>query len=85
MSALKEREISIKGLPGSNGVVIGKVLVLDAKKKKVQPKQIKSDAIHSHLTRFSKAKQSFISELDELSNNIDQKTASILETQKHID
>ncbi len=84
MSALTKGEILIKGLPGSDGIAIGKVLVVDQKKKKVQPKKIKSAVILIHLNRYATAKQRFLKELDELTNNLDQKTAGILETQKHI-
>tara|TARA_R110000868_G_scaffold368227_1_gene631201 strand:- start:30679 stop:32391 length:1713 start_codon:yes stop_codon:yes gene_type:complete len=84
MSIQTRGEISIKGLPGSDGIAIGKVLVVDQKKTKIQPKKIKSDNIFIHLKRYSKAKKSFLKELDDLANNLDQKTAGILETQKHI-
>ncbi len=84
MSTRSGREISIKGLSGSNGIAIGSVLVLDKKKRKVQPKKIKSDTILSHLKRYAKSKEKFLNELDDLTENLDNKTASILETQKHI-
>ncbi len=84
MSIRKRREISIKGLPGSEGIAIGSVLVLDRKKRKVQPKKIKSDNILTHLKRYAKSKEKFLIELDELTINLDQETAGILETQKHI-
>ncbi|MBO6523486.1 MAG: phosphoenolpyruvate--protein phosphotransferase [Balneolaceae bacterium] len=84
MSSRKSGEISIKGLPGSEGIAIGTILVLDKKKRKVQPKKIKSDAILAHLKRYAKSKEKFLIELDELAINLDQKTVGILETQKHI-
>lgn len=84
MSIRKRGEISIKGLSGSEGIAIGSVLVLDKKKRKVQPKKIKSDSILTHLKRYAKSKEKFLIELDELSINLDQKTTDILETQKHI-
>ena len=77
-------EISIKGLPGSNGVAIGSVLVLEKKKRKVQPKKVKPDSILTHLKRYAQSKEKFLIELDELTVNLDKKTAEILETQKHI-
>lgn len=84
MSIQKKGEISIKGLPGSEGIAIGKVLVLDQKKKKVQPRKIKSEFLQNHLNRYAKAKQQFLKELEELTTNLDNETAGILETQKHI-
>ncbi len=84
MSIQKNGEISIKGLPGSDGIAIGKVLVIDHKAKKIQPKKIKSDSILTNLKLFASSRQKFLKELNELSNNLDQKTAGILETQKHI-
>ncbi len=84
MSIRKRGEISIKGLPGSEGIAIGSVLVLDKKKRKLQPKKIKPVAVLAHLKRYAKAKEKFLFELDELAINLDQKTADILETQKHI-
>ncbi|GAB5410860.1 MAG: phosphoenolpyruvate--protein phosphotransferase [Balneolaceae bacterium] len=84
MSSQELGEISIKGLSGSEGVAIGKVLVLDQKKKKIHPKKIKSEFILIHLKRYAKAKKIFLNELEELTNNLDNETAGILETQKHI-
>ncbi|RNC83660.1 MAG: phosphoenolpyruvate--protein phosphotransferase [Balneola sp.] len=84
MEKLATQEISIKGLPGSEGIAIGDVLVIDNKKRKVQPKKINSESILSHLKSFAKSKQLFLKELDTLSTNLDTKTAGILETQKHI-
>ena len=84
MSTRSRGEISIKGLPGSNGIAIGSVLVLEKKKRKVQPKKIKSDAIIAHLKRYAKSREKFLIELDDLTVNLDKKTAGILETQKHI-
>lgn len=77
-------EISLKGLPGSEGIAIGKVLVLDHKKMKVQPKKIKPEFKEANLKRYAKAKQQFLAELEELANNLDKEAAGILETQKHI-
>lgn len=84
MSNPKPGEKVIKGLTGSEGIAIGPVLVVDDKRKKIQPKRIKADAIYIHLQRFAKAKTAFLKELDELTSNLDKKTAEILETQKHI-
>ncbi len=84
MEKLSTQEISIKGLPGSEGIAVGSVLVIDNKKRQVQPKKIKSESILGHLKNFARAKQLFLEELDALSSNLDKKTAGILETQKHI-
>lgn len=84
MEKLSTQEISIKGLSGSEGIVIGSVLVIDNKKRQVQPKKIKAVSITSHLESFARAKELFLEELDALSSNLDTKTAGILETQKHI-
>lgn len=84
MSIQNQGEIIIKGLTGSEGVVIGSVLVVEEKKRRVQPSKITSRSVSSHLARFTKAKSLFLEELEELSSNLDSKTAEILETQKHI-
>ncbi len=84
MEKSSTQEISIKGLPGSEGIAIGGVLVIDNKKRQVQPKKIRSTSILNHLKSFAKARQLFLEELDVLSSNLDKKTAGILETQKHI-
>ena len=84
MAAAKREETRVKGLTGSEGIAIGPVLVIDEKKKKIQPRKIKTSDIYAHLQRFTKAKQIFIEELDELARNLDHKTAEILDTQKHI-
>ncbi|MFV1883426.1 MAG: phosphoenolpyruvate--protein phosphotransferase [Balneola sp.] len=84
MSTRSRGEISIKGLSGSNGVAIGSVLVLEKKKRKVQPKKVKSEAVLKHLKRYATSRDKFLVELDELTINLDKKTAGILETQKHI-
>jgi phosphotransferase system enzyme I (PtsI) len=84
MSSRTREETIIHGLPGSDGIAIGSVLVVDKKKPKVRPTKIKSDAILSNLKRFSKAKELFVQELDELSSNLDHETINILETQKQI-
>lgn len=84
MAIQQHKEIEIQGLSGSDGIVIGSVLVLDQKKKKVQPQKIKSGKISAHFQRFVTARTAFLTEIEELADNLDQKTASILETQKHI-
>lgn len=84
MGAKKPEEIIIQGLPGSKGLAIGSVLVLDEKRRKVKPKKIKLELVARHLKRFTEAKKKFLTELNDLSSNHDAQTANILETQKHI-
>lgn len=79
-----KQEKIVQGLPGSDGIAIGSVLVVDRKKKKIPPQKIKSDQILPHLKRFSKARKSFLSELEELSVNLDNETLNIIDTQKQI-
>ena len=81
---LLNKDIVIKGLTGSEGIAFGSIVVLDGKRKQIPPIKIKSTSILSHLQWFAKAKKMFLEELEELANNLDHKTASILETQKHI-
>lgn len=84
MRIQQQEEIEIDGLSGSDGIAIGPILVLNAEKKRIQPKKIKSSSILEHLKRYTTAKQNFLRELDDLTINLDRKTAGILETQKHI-
>lgn len=84
MNIQNQEEIIIYGLKGSEGIAIGSVLAVEEKKSRIHPAKIKSRSVSAHLKRFSKAKLLFQQELEELSNNLDSKTAEILETQKHI-
>lgn len=84
MSIQKQGEVSIRGLSGSEGIAIGKVLVVDQRKKKIQPKKIKTEFILAHQKRYSKAKKILLDELETLALNLDMEAAGILETQKHI-
>lgn len=77
-------ETIVQGLPGSDGIAIGSVLVIDKKKAKVPPKKIAAEAVKAHIRRFRKARKSFLKELQDLSQNLDKETLNILETQQQI-
>ncbi|MCG8373203.1 MAG: phosphoenolpyruvate--protein phosphotransferase, partial [Balneolales bacterium] len=77
-------QLTVKGLTGSDGIAIGSVLVVNEKKKVVQPTKIRSTEIRLHLERFAKAKERAVQELDAILQNLDSSSAEIIEAQKHI-
>jgi len=83
MRKLPEEQI-INGLTGGEGIAIGSVWVIDDSKQAVTPKKIRSFQVLTNIKRFAKAKELFLSELDELSKNLDSATREIFEAQKHI-
>ena len=77
-------ELTISGLAGSEGIVIGPAFVLDQSNRTVAPKKITSLQVRSNIKRFQKAKALFLDEIEELSKNLDKATREIFEAQKHI-
>ncbi len=77
-------QLTVKGLTGSDGIAIGSVLVVNEKKKVVQPSKIRSNEIKLHLERFAEAKERAVQELDAILQNLDSSSAEIIEAQKHI-
>jgi phosphotransferase system enzyme I (PtsI) len=78
------KDVHIDGLTGSDGIVIGPLLVVNEKRTLVQPKKINLLQVNSHQKRFQKAKEIFLKEISLLSDNLDASSKEILETQRHI-
>lgn len=76
--------IIVEGNTGNEGLAIGSVLVVDHKKKIVQPATIPSRKIAKHLSRFNKAKKEALIELEKLISNLDTTTSEVIEAQMHI-
>lgn len=74
----------ITGISASEGIAIGKVHVLDKKKRQVLPKSILESHIDQHKDRFKKARELLTQELDEMLAHLDQASSEIIESQKHI-
>ncbi len=74
----------IAGISASEGIAIGKVHVLDKKKRQVVPKSIQVSHVNHHKENFKKARQLLTQELDDMLTHLDRTSAEIIESQKHI-
>lgn len=77
-------ECIIQGLIGNKGIAIGAVWVVDNTQQIISPKKIKGSQVKAQFKRFTTARDAFLEELSQLSNNLDSATKEILEAQKHI-
>ncbi len=74
----------ITGISASEGIAIGKVHVLNEKKRKVEPKSILASQVDHHKESFKKARLLLTQELDEMLARLDRTSTEIIESQKHI-
>ncbi len=82
---LQRREIRLKGLPASPGIVMGKASVYKRKQPVVQPTKIAPGETEKHCERFKEARKSTIRELKRVRRGTDDReTAEILATQIEI-
>ncbi|MBN2461092.1 MAG: phosphoenolpyruvate--protein phosphotransferase [Candidatus Cloacimonetes bacterium] len=76
---------TLKGVPVSSGITIGKVQIIARPKLKIRRKNIRQEQIETELQKFEKCLQAAINEIDQLislSENIDNR--NILNTHKMI-
>lgn len=85
MEATNTSEITLKGRSAGSGIAIGKAVLLNSEPKTVAPTAIKETAVKGHKERFKKAKQSMISDLQLMSDELrDSGSAEIIDTQRQI-
>ncbi len=75
---------TIKGIPASPGIAIGKVVCVDNKRRKVLPRSIQASEIESQLAQFQRARDTIVAELGDMLNYLKTESSAIIETQKQI-
>lgn len=85
MEDIQAEEIILQGQPTGRGIAIGEVFVLDIKQKEVPPTAIKETSVKNHKSKFLKAKEQFMAELDLMERDLhDADSAEIIQSQKQI-
>ncbi len=84
MSSNDLEAAKVQGLPGSEGLIVGPLLVIDEKERIVHPEKISASDIDRHQQLFINARTLYLAELDDLLSNLDKQTSEIIEAQKHI-
>lgn len=85
MEAAKAGEITINAQGVSEGVAIGKAVLLDAKPNAVAPTSIKKEEVDAHQSTFKKAQQKLAAEMEKMAQELtDSGSADIIDAQKQI-
>lgn len=78
----------LKGKPVSAGIIIGKALIFNSRKQKIQKRILKPDAIATELDRFNNSIKITKAQLKKIYNNLlktmGKESALIIETQYHL-